>query len=431
MPDRRFIHRLTGAILLAALALSACAPKPEAVAEKLVAAVNARDVEGALALFAEDAVVDTGGPAPYTGTAEIRGWLEQLASDNFQIKAQSLEVDGDTVVETEEVSMDPWKEMDIFNLEGVRRIQTRNGLIQSLEFSLTEVSRSDLQVATLRSARPTHTDLAYGESNPEQVLDLYLPQTGTPPYPVILMIHGIGDEKEQHNSLAGFFNQSGFAAVVIDYLDEDSQRVPDGLCALAWTKANAGEYGLDPDRITVFGYSVGGLIASMIGTLDDRAAALQSCGYTLPDQGGILGVAIYEGILGTPEGCFSAGWCPSGGRTASESLPIFESLRTTDPAMWKDTGALDPQAQELARQFPLYWLDGSEPPFLLVHGSGEEGLPQIESQAFAKRLEEAGVDVQLLLLPTGTHWSVFQQSLPSFYQIAEAVVEFAGRLGAK
>jgi acetyl esterase len=40
--------------------------------------------------------------------------------------------------------------------------------------------------------------------------------------------------------------------------------VSDALCALAWTKAKAGEYGLDPDRITVFGCSAGGGIAATL-----------------------------------------------------------------------------------------------------------------------------------------------------------------------
>jgi acetyl esterase/lipase len=423
-----------GAFFLAAIALSACAPKPETVAEKLVEALNMHDVEGALALFAEDAVVNTGDPTTYTGTAEIRGWLEELAAANFEIKAEILEVDGDTVVQQEKLSMDAWREMYLARLEGVRKIEIRGGLIQSIEFSFTEASRSELQTATLKASEPTHANIAYGEEgSPEQVLDLYLPQTGNPPFPVIFLIHGFGDEKEQHNSLAGFFNQAGFAAVLIDYRAEHSQMVADGLCALAWTKANAGQYGLDPDRITLFGYSVGGTIASTLGTLDDRATALQGCKYPLPDQGGILGVALYEGVLGTPEGCLSESWC---GVVAPEVpelelQPIFESLRSVEPAMWKETEAVDSQVGAFARQFPLYWLDGSEPPFLVIHGSGEEGLPQIESEAFAKRLQEAGVDVQLLLLPSGVHWSVFHTGLPSFNAMAGAVVEFAAKLGTR
>jgi hypothetical protein len=125
MLDGSFINRLIGALLLAAIALSACAPqpalpatteptqqptpKPETVAENLVEAVNAKDIEGTLALFAKDAVVNNSDPTPttYTGPAEIRGWLEKLADVNFKIEAEILEVDGDTVVKLEALSMQP------------------------------------------------------------------------------------------------------------------------------------------------------------------------------------------------------------------------------------------------------------------------------------------------------------------------------------
>jgi acetyl esterase/lipase len=435
MPDKHFINRLMGVLLLVTIALFACAPKPETVAQKLVEAVNAQDVERALSLFAEDAVVDPGDSTSYSGTAEIRGWLEEMADANFQIKAGKLEVDGDTVVQGEKLSMDPWKKLGIPSLEGVRKIKVRDGHIESLEFSFNEASLSKLQTATLNATQPTSANLAYGKDSPEQVLDLYLPQTGNAPLPVILMIHGLGDEKESHRGLAGFFNQAGFAAVLIDYRGELAHTAPDALCALAWTRANAGKYGLDPDRITLFGYSVGGGIAATLGAMDDRSAALQGCEYTLTDHDGVLGVAVFEGILGTPEWCFSPSFCmdivsEQTGMPLSELQPIFESLHTTEPARWKDAQAVGSQAETLARQFPLYWLDGSEPPFLVLHGASRGGIPHIESEAFVKWLQEAGVDAQLLIVPKADHFSIYVGTL-SFPDLAGAVVEFAGKLSAK
>jgi acetyl esterase/lipase len=456
MHYRSFISRLIGALLLAAIALSACAPqpvlpptpqatpvptpKPEVLVQKLVEAVNAKNIEGALALFAEDAVVNNGDPAPYTGTAEIRGWLEKLAGANFQIQAETPQVDGDTVVEQEIVSMDPWNAIGITSLKGVRKIKTRDGRIQSLDFSFDEASLNELQIASLKATQPTYADLSYSqEGRPDQILDLYLPQTGSPPFPVILIIHGWGDKKETHNGLAGFFNRAGIAAVAIDYGETHSRLVPDALCALAWTRANAGKYGLDPDRITLFGYSVGGRLAATLGTLDDRSAVLQDCGNSLPDHGGILGVAAYEGVMGAPEQCFSTNLCldiaaSETGMSYSELLPIFKTLSTTDPAKWKDKSVVGPQAKAFASQYPLYWLDGSEPPFLVIQGSGSQGdnwsLPRIESEAFVKRLQEAGVNVQLLQLPNASHHSIFLDS-PYFLDIAGAVLKFAKELDTK
>jgi len=410
---------------------------PQQVAEDLVAAVNAQDVDGALALFAEDAVVDTGGPEPYTRPEEIRGWLEELAAANFSIEAEILEVTGETVIEKETLSMDPWMEMGISKLEGVSELRIQDGRILSLKFTLSEASLEELRVATLRSTQPAHANIAYvDDGSPDHLLDLYLPDEGTGPFPVILLIHGSGDTKEDHNGMAGFFNQSGFAAVLISYSESSgSSSDSDAACSLAWTLANADKYGLDPDRITVFGFSVGGMVAATIGSLDNRADLLESCPHQLPPTGGMLGIAAYEGVFGTPEECLAASWCLAGaasgsGLTLIELQPIFETLRDTDPGSWSDPEAVGAEAEDFARQFPLYWLDGSEPPFLIIHGSGEDGLPRRESEAFASWLQSAGVEVELVLLPTASHQSVYPSS-PSFPDIAGAIVSFAEDLSSR
>lgn len=426
------MKRSTILVLLAAIALAGCAPKPEAVVQKLTQAVNARDVEAALNLFAADAIVNTGGPITYTGTVEIRSWLEELASANFEIEAEIVEVNGDKVVERETLAMDAWEAIGLRSVDGVSEITVREGLIQSLEFTFTEQSLSDLQTATLKATQPTHSNIPYVEGGrPEQMLDIYIPSEGDPPFPVILIIHGGDDTKEQHNGMAGYFNQAGFAAISIDYGDA-RQSNADGLCALAWTLGNAGQYGLDPDRVTVFGFSIGGMLASAMGTLDDRATELQDCGNELPASGGMLGIAAYEGIFVTPEGCLSASWCLTGASTdlgipVVELLPIFETLRDTPPQAWREAETVGVEAAAVARLWPLSWLDGNEPPFLIIHGSGD-WIPRIESEAFASRLEDAGVDVELVLLPTASHQSVYPSS-SSFADIAGAIVEFARKLG--
>ncbi len=397
-------------VALAAAALSGCAPNPEKVVEQLVEAVNSHDVEAALALFAEDAVVNAGGLELYTGTAEIRGWLEELAGANFEVRAEILEVNGDTVVERERLSMDPWKAMGLPPLEGVNEITVREGLVQSMQFTFTEASQSKLQTAILEAWQPTYANIPYAdESSQEQLLDIYIPSEGTPPFPVILLIHGNGDEKEHHNGMAGFFNQAGFAAVLIDYRDPPRLMISDGLCSLAWT-----------------------LLASTMGAVDDPATELQGCDYELPAKGGMLGIAAYEGVLGTQEGCLSAGWCLAGaamgtGVPLKKLEPIFATLRDVPPERWRDVDIVGAEAEDFARHFPLYWVDGSEPPYLISHGSGD-WVPRIESEAFASRLQEKGVETELFLLAEASHQSVYPSS-SSFADIAGAIVAFATELG--
>ena len=61
-----------GLCLLVVL-FSGCAPKPEKISQEMVAAINAKDLETALSIYADDAVVTSVSPEPFVGKDEIRG----------------------------------------------------------------------------------------------------------------------------------------------------------------------------------------------------------------------------------------------------------------------------------------------------------------------------------------------------------------------
>ena len=77
-------------LVILMLMLAACQTKPDQVALKLVEATNAQDLASTLALFTEDAVVTIEGSPPYTGKAEIQGWLEGMFADNCRIEEEVL-----------------------------------------------------------------------------------------------------------------------------------------------------------------------------------------------------------------------------------------------------------------------------------------------------------------------------------------------------
>ncbi len=122
---------------------------PDSIALKLAEATNARNLEGALALFAEDAVVNSGGPEPFVGKAEVRGWLEGMIADNFQIEIEILEVSGDKVVEKDTMTMDSVSALGISSLEGISEITVQEGKITALDFTFAEASLAALQSATM------------------------------------------------------------------------------------------------------------------------------------------------------------------------------------------------------------------------------------------------------------------------------------------
>jgi acetyl esterase/lipase len=100
------------------------------------------------------------------------------------------------------------------------------------------------------------------------------------------------------------------------------------------------------------------------------------------------------------------------------------------PSDWQDSPDLSAATGDWAQQAPLYWVEGSEPPFLLIHGEADEVVPPRESEAFAAYLAEADVEAELLLLPGAGHLSIVPSS-PSFPAIVEAVDAFASNLAGE
>jgi hypothetical protein len=127
--------------------LSGCGPKPEEVALQLAEAVNAGDREAALALFAEDAVVTSVNPEPFSGKEEIQGWLEGMIMDNFQLHEEVEKVEGNTVYLDDTMSMDSMAFYDIDTMTGQSVVDIENGKIQAINFSWSDETLADLQAA--------------------------------------------------------------------------------------------------------------------------------------------------------------------------------------------------------------------------------------------------------------------------------------------
>jgi len=132
---------------LITLALTGCQPDPSDVALKLAEATNAQDMEAAIALFADDAVVISVSPQPFTGKAEIQGWLGGMFADNFTIETKIVEVNGDVLIEKDTVSMDSMKFYGIDTLTGTSEVTVQGGLIKTLNFSFSDETLADMGAA--------------------------------------------------------------------------------------------------------------------------------------------------------------------------------------------------------------------------------------------------------------------------------------------
>jgi acetyl esterase/lipase/putative intracellular protease/amidase len=255
-------------------------------------------------------------------------------------------------------------------------------------------------------------DVPYvADGDPKQRLDVYLPTSQNGPYPTLLVIHGGGGDKRDLAKLALRFVKLDYAVISINHRIMPQNKYPaqvqDAFCALAWTHANADDYDFDPGRIVALGHSSGGTLAAMLGTVDDPNLYLEDCPYPLPEAHWVQGVVPFTGIFDYTSAAASS----SGLRSYINSYLGAEE--DADPDIWAEAS-------------PMTWIDGSEAPFLLIHGAADENIDPDQSVDFADVLEQAGVDMELLLIPGADH-GVIIRSEQSF----EAVEDFLVTLDAK
>lgn len=154
-------------VLLAVLiALAACqTQKPESVVQALEEASNAGDLERAISLFSENAVVKIlpsppGPPGAFSGADEIQDWIGANMALNAQVGVEVLEVSGNTVSTRTEFADDDIRSMGIAPLAGNEEYIVEDGKITSLTFTFTDESLAEMQAAMRISQGITESSLS-------------------------------------------------------------------------------------------------------------------------------------------------------------------------------------------------------------------------------------------------------------------------------
>ena len=113
------------------------------------------------------------------------------------------------------------------------------------------------------------------DNDPDIFLTAYLPFSGDKSADAILIWPGGGYSQvcdgHEGEGIAMAFSARGFRCFVLKYSVGEKAKFPTPLIeaslALAHIKENAEEYGIDPERVFVMGFSAGGHLAGSLGTL--------------------------------------------------------------------------------------------------------------------------------------------------------------------
>jgi acetyl esterase/lipase len=192
--------------------------------------------------------------------------------------------------------------------------------------------------------------------------------------PVVVFFYGgswTSGKREYYRFVGDALAKRGVLVLIPDYRKAPAHPFPDfmadGASAVAWARANARQYGGDPKRVFLMGHSAGAHIAALLAT-DARYLGVHQLRPT--DLAGVIGLA-----------------------------GPYDFLPLTDP---KVKQALGP-AQGWPQTQPINFVDGDEPPFLLIQGDADTRVDPGNTPRFAARLRAQGGGVTEVIVPGVGH----------------------------
>lgn len=234
-------------------------------------------------------------------------------------------------------------------------------------------------------------DVQYGTGGDAPLyLNLARPKQRSGKLPVAAVIHGggwSGGNKDMHDPQIRDLARHGYLAVSIGYRLAPKHAFPaqieDCKCALRWLRANADELAIDPERIGVIGFSAGAHLALLLGTMDSADG--------LEGEGGSPGQSSKaEAVVAF------AGPTDLAAELPAASVEIVERFIG---------GSRDERAEAIRQASPVTYVDASDAPVLIFHGTRDEIVPVDQATKMSDALARAGVPGRVeLLIGAGHGW---------------------------
>lgn len=241
---------------------------------------------------------------------------------------------------------------------------------------------------------------AYG-SNSWETLDVYTPnEPGL--WDAVVFFHGgrwTSGSKEDYRFVGSALARRGYMAILPNYRKYPGVRFPafvrDGAKALAWVHDRIGALGGQPGRIHVAGHSSGAHIGALL-TADESYLSAE-------------------------------------GKSAGETIATFAGLAGPYDFTPQDDDLVDlfgpPEAFELMQA--TTFIDGSEPPMLLLYGAADETVAAFNHERLANRIRLEGGQVKVVVYPELGHMGIIGSfsRLPSSAPVVEDMVRFFASAG--
>jgi len=248
-------------------------------------------------------------------------------------------------------------------------------------------------------------------------LDLYLPSAKLPshPLPLVVWVHGggwmIGNPRADWTygdwtQVLARLSARGYVVAGVSYRLSGEARFPaqidDVHAALQFLRQNASHWGIDSNRVYIWGLSAGGHLAALAGMQSAQSKP----------ESRVQGVVDWFGP------------------TDFEALKASASTGAIPELLGcSSKGCTD---AVLVAASPVSYVSAQAPPTLIMQGDADQLVPAAQSQELYDRLHAVGVPVKLLRMPglghgfTGATTQQLQQLLETTFAYFD---QLAGKSG--
>lgn len=272
--------------------------------------------------------------------------------------------------------------------------------------------------AGTKGVNPSISEATVGEPPGQIIKDIHNPtltmfRPQTPNGTAVVICPGGGyavlSIEGEGNAVARRLNRDGITAFVLKYrLPEttgaafrDPVPLSDALRAIQWVRAHAGDYGIDPARIGILGFSAGGHLAASAGTRYSRAGEFGG-----DDLSKVSGRPDFVGLI----------------------YPVISS----DPGIRHGCLArllpANPSKSALEALSPEKLVTADTPPMFLVHSKNDTGVVPRNSELMHAALRSAGVPAEIHLYEQGGHGFGLGAASQDCSQWPDAFVTWLGRV---
>ena len=231
--------------------------------------------------------------------------------------------------------------------------------------------------------------------------------------PVLVWVHGGGWRQGEPwpapAHLTGFVEEDYFVCSIEYRLSHEATfpaQIEDVKCAIRYLRAHAPRYGIDPNRIGIWGPSAGGHLAALAGTSGD-VPELEGTGGWQGQSSRVQAVVDWSG--------------------PTDLTQLARAHDDADSAVMGLIGGLvRKNIDRAAKANPITYVKSGEPPFLIMHGTLDTIVPPSQSDLLHDALQKAGVSSQLVKVPEKGHEDLGDDAIEKVHAFLAKILKPAG-----